>query len=105
MNGERVFPDRKETGQDGSVRKAHYGEGRQPWDDIKAAGWAPEFSAGCILRYLRRTKDSEHSIESARWYWARLQEMSMQGNGRARNVLFQLNMMLNSDEKLILIEK
>ena len=58
----RVFSNRDELGEDGTVRKAHYGSGRQPWDHIKAAGWGPEFAAGCVLRYLRRTKDPEHSL-------------------------------------------
>ena len=104
MSDERgLFPNRAEIGLDGSVRKAHYGDGRQPWDDIKFAGWAPEFAAGCVLRYMRRTKDREHSIESARWYWERLQEMGMQDSGQARKVCVQLNMILTDDEKMILI--
>jgi hypothetical protein len=60
---------------DGTIRQDHYGTGRQPWDDIVDQGWAPEFAAGNILKYLRRTKDPEHSAESARWYWLRLIEL------------------------------
>lgn len=58
--------DRTELGADGTVRKAHYGESRQPIDDIFAAGWGPAFCAGNVLKYLRRTKEPEHSLESAR---------------------------------------
>ena len=70
MNEDRDMP-----GADGSVRKSHYGSSRQPWDDIKDQGWAPHFAAGNVLKYIRRTKSPEHSLESARWYWARLDEM------------------------------
>lgn len=76
MTEERIFPDRIERDANGIVRKAHYGDGRQPWDDIVDMGWAPHFAAGCILRYLRRTKDTEHSLQSARWYWDRLIELT-----------------------------
>lgn len=68
--------NREELGHDGTVRKKHYGPGRQLWDDIKDEGWDVHFSAGCILRYLRRDKDIEHSLESAQWYLRRLQEMT-----------------------------
>jgi len=53
-------------------RKAHYGDGEQPWDVILASGWGPAFAASNVLKYLRRTKNPEHSLESARWYYARL---------------------------------
>lgn len=58
----------------GDGRKSHYGAGRQPWDDIVEAGWGPSFAAANVLKYLRRTKAPEHSLESARWYWTRLTE-------------------------------
>jgi hypothetical protein len=61
---------------DGTVRKDHYGSGRQPWDDIKDLGWAAEFAAGNVLKYLRRTKEPGHSLQSARWYLARLEEQA-----------------------------
>lgn len=67
--------DRPEPGADGSTRKAHYGSGEQPWDAIKRLGWAPEFAAANVLKYLRRTKDPEHSLQSARWYYDRLKEL------------------------------
>ena len=62
---------------DGTVRQDHYSDGEQPWDVIVRLGWGPQFAAGNVLKYLRRTKEPEHSLESARWYWARLQEMSL----------------------------
>lgn len=60
--------DREDAGQDGTKRKAHYGAGVQPWDTIVEMGLGPAFAAGSILKYVRRTKDAEHSLESARWY-------------------------------------
>lgn len=61
--------------EDGTVRQDHYGEGEQPWDTIVRLGYAPQFAAGNVLKYLRRTKAPEHSLESARWYYARLHEL------------------------------
>lgn len=71
-----IAKNRDEPGQDGTVRKAHYGAGKQPWDTMVEKGWAVHFAAGTVLRYLRRDKEPEHSLESARWYFARLREMS-----------------------------
>jgi hypothetical protein len=53
-------------------RQIHYGEGRQPWDDIVDAGWGHAFAAANVLKYLRRDKEPEHSLESARWYYGQL---------------------------------
>jgi hypothetical protein len=64
--------NREARGADGSVRKAHYGPGRQPWDDVVARGWGPGFAAGCVVRYLRRDKRPKHSLESARWYYRQM---------------------------------
>lgn len=50
-------------------RKAHYGVGRQPLDDIVDQGWGPAFCAGNILKYLRRDKQVEDSRAKAKWYW------------------------------------
>lgn len=69
-----TYPDRPQPGAAGEPRKAHYGDGEQPWDAIVRLGWGPAFAAGNVLKYLRRTKDPEHSLESARWYWRRLEE-------------------------------
>jgi hypothetical protein len=57
---------------DASPRKAWYGDGVQPWDIIVERGWGPSFAAANVLKYVRRVKDPEHSLESARWYYARL---------------------------------
>lgn len=58
----------------GDGRKAHYGEGEQPWDVILASGWGPAFAASNVVKYLRRSKNPEHSAESASWYYDRLVE-------------------------------
>lgn len=58
-----LAPDR------GDGRKVHYGEGKQPLDTMLEMGWAPHFAAGSIIKYLRRTKSPEHSLESARFYY------------------------------------
>lgn len=65
------------TAPDGTVRKAHYGAGRQPWDDIVDAGWGAEFAAGNALKYVRRykAKNGEDGLEKGRWYYARLVEL------------------------------
>jgi hypothetical protein len=53
----------------GDGRKAHYGAGRQPLDDIVEQGWGPAFCAGNIVKYLRRDKQVEDSRAKAKWYW------------------------------------
>lgn len=65
------------TAPDGTVRKEHYGSGRQPWDDIVDVGWGPEFAAGNALKYVRRykAKNGADDLEKGRWYYARLKEM------------------------------
>lgn len=97
LNGSPIglHPDR------GDGRKAHYGSGRQPYDDIKRLGWAPEFLAGSILKYLRRTKDSEHSLESARIYWRWLNDLVIDASdedNHIRYVIKQLTGTLTPDE-------
>ncbi len=84
----------------GTDRKAHYGSGRQPWDDIMALGWAPEFAAGNVLKYLRRVKDPEHSLESARWYFKKLHDMVGQAVPRAQDVFTKLVGELTHEELL-----
>ena len=61
-------------GIDGTVRKAHYGAGKQPFDEMKELGWADHFAAGCVLKYVRRhaAKNGEDDLAKARWYWAEL---------------------------------
>lgn len=62
--------------KDGTTRPDYYGTGRQPWDDAVDFGWAVHFAAANILKYLRRSKNQEHSESSARWYWSRLKELA-----------------------------
>ncbi len=85
MSEQRVFPDRAEFGTDGSVRKAHYGDGEQPWDAICRIGYGPQFAASNVIRYLRRTKDRQRSLESARWYWNQLKTRSGKDMNRNHN--------------------
>lgn len=87
--------------EDGTLRRAHYGSGKQPWDIIVELGWGPEFAAGNVLKYLRRMKDEGHSLDSARWYWARLHEMAERGTHNkagAMNCLDDLSRILTDEE-------
>lgn len=68
----KIYPNREAAGADGTVRKAHYGPGKQPWDTTLEFGWGPHAAGFCVLRYLRRDKAVEHSRESARWYYNQL---------------------------------
>lgn len=65
---------------DGTTRQAHYGSGRQPWDDIVERGWGPEMAAGNALKYVRRDSGMKgtaraRDLKHARWYYARLVEL------------------------------
>jgi hypothetical protein len=71
------------TGADGTVRKAQYGDGVQPWDIIKERGWAPEFAAGNVLKYLRRRKTPDEDRKKARWYWVELRKLEAVEKERA----------------------
>lgn len=98
--------NRGQTGEDGTVRKAHYGDGRQPWDDMVDLGWAAHFAAASILKYLRRSKDPEHSLESAQWYYNQLYQHAAAeakvyprpGSGPWERVLGALEKALAKDE-------
>lgn len=92
-------PERAAPGADGSVRKAHYGDGRQPWDDTVDSGWGPAFSAGNVLKYLRRTKTPEANGWKARWYYDQLiRHAAEEVNGPWTQALGQLEELLTSDE-------
>ena len=65
---------------DDAPRKPWYGTGTQPWDTIRETGWAPHFAAGNVLKYLRRDKAREHSLESARWYYRELARLGVVGS-------------------------
>lgn len=100
---EPLAANREARGQDGSIRKAHYGEGEQPWDTGLRLGWAPQAAAFCVLRYLRRDKAKEHSLESARWYWARLIEKAQGSSALVwYQVLQELRRELTSEELALL---
>ena len=84
-------------------RKAHYGNGEQPWDVILASGWGPAFAAANVVKYLRRTKNPEHSLESARWYYARLYENAAEETMESSSTpwssaIARLELILSTDE-------
>ena len=93
---------------DGTVRKEHYGRGRQPWDDIVEQGWGPAFAAGNALKYVRRhgAKNGADDLEKGRWYWRRLVELthsSLPGEASyARGVKYTLTLMLTAEELRLL---
>lgn len=106
--------------EDGTIRCNHYGAGRQPWDDVLDNDWGPEFCAGNILKYIRRSKEPESDLVKARWYYERLNELSRGDKlprkvsryspklhrqvsvGRANAVLIRLLDMLTKDEAISL---
>jgi hypothetical protein len=79
-------------------RKVHYGAGKQPIDTIKELGWGAQFMAGNVLKYLRRDKDLEHSLQSARVYFGWLRELAITGTPVDRKVHEQLINELNLEE-------
>lgn len=85
-------------GIDGTERQAYYGQGEQPWDVMKKVGFAPQFAAGNVLKYLRRpakglkgsdpipsrtgTECWPHNpddIDKAIWYFKELHQMVYDG--------------------------
>jgi len=65
----------------GDGRKAHYGPGEQPWDTTLKLGWGPHAAAAHVLRYLRRDKAVEHSLQSARVYYGWLKDLAAKDDG------------------------
>lgn len=96
--------EREHVAVDGTVRKSHYGAGRQPWDDIKDLGWAPHFAAGNVLKYVRRAaaKNGEDDLKKARWYWAELRKIAIADAGPAIGVLGALVGTLKLEELTLL---
>lgn len=98
-----TYKDETDNRTDGTIRKAHYGEGEQPWDTAVRRGWAAEFAATNVLKYLRRTgKDPEHSLESAKRYYEWLVKLAIKGVKNAAIaslVLGELHEELTADEK------
>lgn len=72
-----LWPDRPTTSTNPlDQRKSHYGEGEQPIDRWLKVGWGPISFAIHVDKYLHRPgKSPEHSRESARRYYAMLQEL------------------------------
>jgi hypothetical protein len=64
--------------EDGTKRKLHYGDGKQPWDYWYENGWAPIAAASNAHKYVARhlAKNGEDDLRKGRWYYTRLQEMS-----------------------------
>ncbi len=87
--------------EDGTVRKAHYGTGRQPWDEIVTAGWGAVFAAANVLKYVRRhtRKNGSDDLQKARWYYARLNNMA---GVDAALALAKLHHLLTSEELALL---
>ena len=88
--------------KDGTVRQSYYGLGVQPFDTIVGAGWGPAFSAGNVLKYLRRDKDIDHSRESARWYWQQLIKYSEHSTEWLKTLRL-LCVLLTENEKELLL--
>lgn len=102
--------DAAEIGQ----RAAHYGDGIQPWDHIKAAGWGPQFAAGNALKYVRRykVKNGEDDLQKGRWYYHELVTMvadyfeRMTDVYKSANIVFlQLEQLLTQEERALLRHK
>ncbi len=101
-------PEPEITAADGTVRKAHYGAGKQPWDIIVETGWGAQFAAGNVLKYVRRAaaKNGDDDIAKARRYFKRLVEMAELGASvpsgnravAARIAHINLTRMLTQDE-------
>lgn len=112
--------ERRMTGDAPTIgqRAAHYGDGIQPWDHIKAVGWGPQFAAGNALKYVRRykNKNGEDDLQKGRWYYHELVEMvakvdahtpaTPQGAighlAHAPSVLGTLELLLTQDERALL---
>jgi uncharacterized protein DUF3310 len=101
-------PEPEFTADDGTVRKAHYGTGKQPWDIIVESYWGAQFAAGNVLKYIRRApnKNGDDDVRKARWYFQRLIEMSMHKDplerDRVRVVYAHLCNLLTTEEIITL---
>jgi hypothetical protein len=92
------------TAPDGTVRKKHYGDGKQPWDTMVELGWAPVFAAACALKYVRRyrSKNGEDDLDKGRWYYARLTELVASGGTNVAIIVMQLERELTPTELALL---
>lgn len=91
-----VIPPAPEEGEpefqaaDGTVRKKHYGEGKQPWDHMVDLDIAFEFAIGCIIKYPMRDPSVKgisavEDYKKARWYLARVEEMLLEWRKQGMN--------------------
>lgn len=94
--------DAAEIGQ----RAAHYGDGIQPWDHIKAAGWGPQFAG----RY--KVKNGEDDLKKGRWYYNELLNLAAEANevpgtsiNYAGRTMGELELMLTQEERSLLRQK
>lgn len=86
-------------------RAAHYGAGRQPWDDMLDVGWAPVFAAASALKYVRRyqNKNGEDDLKKGRWYYHEIiTHVSGEVNGPWTAAFIDLEELLTVDERIIL---
>lgn len=83
----------------GQERMAYYGDdGQQPWDIMIKLGWAADFAAGSILKYLRRSKgDPQGDLDKARIYLTWLNELA-EHRSYARGNLENLRRTLTEEE-------
>ena len=63
---------------DGTIRKKHYGSGKQPWDTMVELGWAHTFAAANALKYVRRflSKNGDDDLDKGLWYFLELCKMA-----------------------------
>lgn len=95
------------TADDGTLRQSYYGDGKQPWDTIKANGWAHHFAAGNVVKYLRRTKEPGSSKAKARWYHRELYRLLNHGAYNpleVGQVIKQLERTLTPSEVRLLVD-
>jgi hypothetical protein len=95
-----VEPERKFA--DGTVRKAHYGDGVQPWDTMRSRGWACIFATGSVLKYVRRAaaKNGEDDIKKA-WYFQQLKEMMLGSAAPPRTDILKIEAMTPKFEMVL----
>lgn len=73
----------------GDGRKAHYGEGKQPWDTALERGWAAAGAAFSIVKYLRRTKQPGRDLEAAKVYYGWLRTLAESQGGITHLFVFR----------------
>ena len=89
-------------GSDGTIRKTYYGDGEQPWDAMKRIGWAAQFAAANVLKYLRRTKEPQADREKAIWYYTELKKLAAEDT-RDTRVLRDLLSEITANEHAVLV--